>query len=73
MTSLLSAPKVAFILQVKVFIDPKDRDTFLKHFKTAYNIMIEEPECAYFLVGETVHVSGAATGRRAGQIIFSGL
>lgn len=59
MASILSVPKVTFILQVKVFIDPKDHDTFLKPFKTAYNIMIEEPGCAYFLVGENVQVSGA--------------
>jgi hypothetical protein len=59
MTFLLPAPKVAFILQVKVFIDPKDRDTFLKHFKTAYKIVIEEPECAYVPVGENVEESGA--------------
>lgn len=58
MTSPILAPKVAFTLQVKVAIDPKDRDTFVKHFKIAYDIVIAEPECAYFFVGESIQEPG---------------
>jgi len=55
----MRVPQIAFMLQVKVTIDPKDRDTFIKHFKTAYNFAMAEPECAYFFVGENVQEPGA--------------
>jgi hypothetical protein len=58
MAAVIPAPKVAFILQVKVIIDPKDRETFIKHFKTAYDIVMAEPECAYFFVGESIQEPG---------------
>jgi hypothetical protein len=37
MTSPVPAPKVAFILQVKVYIDPKDRDTFVNSVSKKYS------------------------------------
>ncbi|KAH9212860.1 hypothetical protein DL95DRAFT_524799 [Leptodontidium sp. 2 PMI_412] len=58
MSTPVLAPKVAFILQVKVTFDPKDRDTFLKYFKPAYDAVIAEPECAYFFIGENIQEPG---------------
>ncbi len=59
MTSPLpAAEEVIFILQVKVTFAPADRDTFLQHFKTIYELVSAEPECAYFIVGEDVQVPG---------------
>jgi len=58
MASLVPVPKVAFTLQVKVTADPKDRDTFIKLFKTAYDFVMAEPECAYFFFGESVQELG---------------
>ncbi|KAE8444205.1 hypothetical protein EG329_000802 [Mollisiaceae sp. DMI_Dod_QoI] len=58
MTTLTPAPKVAFILQVKVTFDPKDRETFLKYFKPGYDAAVVEPECAYFLIGEDMQHPG---------------
>lgn len=58
MTTVTSTPKVAFILQVKVTFDPKDREEFLKHFKIAFDAVQAEPEMAYFLVGEDVQQPG---------------
>lgn len=52
MTTLVSPPKIAFILTVKVTFDPKDRDTFIKYFKACYESVVAEPESAYFLIGE---------------------
>lgn len=49
---MLPAPKVACILQIKVQVDPKDRDTFLSLFKPIFDLVSAEPECAYFIVGE---------------------
>ncbi|PMD57990.1 uncharacterized protein K444DRAFT_488618, partial [Hyaloscypha bicolor E] len=43
---------------VRVTVDRKDRDTFVKHFKMAYDIVLAEPECAYLFVGETVQEPG---------------
>jgi hypothetical protein len=51
-------PEVSFILQVKVFFNPKDRDTFLQAFKTCYEAVLKEEECAYFLIGENVAEPG---------------
>jgi hypothetical protein len=51
-------PPVAFILQVKVFFDPKDRETFLAALKPCYEAVLAEPECAYFLVGENAQEPG---------------
>jgi hypothetical protein len=59
MTSSLTARKMAFTCkQVRVTVDRKDRDTFVKHFKMAYDIVLAEPECAYLFVGETVQEPG---------------
>jgi hypothetical protein len=52
MASMPPAPKVACILQIKVQVDPKDRDTFLSLFKPIFDLVSAEPECAYFIVGE---------------------
>jgi len=58
-----SSPKsvdgVAFILQVKVTFDPKDSETFLKHFKPCYEAVLAESECAFFLVGQDIQTPGA--------------
>ena len=59
MATSARVPQIAFTLQVKVTIDVKNRDTFIKHFKTAYNLAMAEPECAYFFVGENVQEPGA--------------
>jgi quinol monooxygenase YgiN len=58
MTTLASTPKVAFTLHVKVTFDPKDRETFLKYFRPAFDAVKAEPECAYFVVGEDVQQPG---------------
>ena len=58
MVTTIPAPKVAFILQVKVTFDPKDRDNFLHHFKAVHEKVMAEPECAYFLIGENLQEPG---------------
>jgi len=58
MSSPVLAPKVSFILQIKVTIDPKDRTTFLEHFKPVYEAVVNEPECAYFFIGENAQEPG---------------
>lgn len=58
MATLLSTSKIAFILQVKVTFDPKDRETFLQYFKPCFDAVKAEPECAYFLVGEDIQQPG---------------
>jgi quinol monooxygenase YgiN len=59
MATIIPAPQIAFTLQVRVTIDPKHRDIFIKHFKTAYDIVTAEPECAYFFVGESIQEPGS--------------
>lgn len=59
MSTAQPAPKVDLILQVKVFFDPKDRETFLAAFKPVYDLVVAEPECAYFFFGEDVQEPGA--------------
>jgi quinol monooxygenase YgiN len=49
---MIPAPKIACILQIKVQIEPKDRETFLSHFKPVVARVSAEPECAYFIIGE---------------------
>lgn len=58
MSSTVPVPDVCFILQVKVTFDPKDRNTFLEHFKPVYDRVLAEPECGYFLVGENIQEPG---------------
>lgn len=41
-----------FILTVKVQVAPENVQTMVKHFRTAYDKVIAEPECVYFLVGQ---------------------
>ena len=43
------APTVAFILQVKITIEPSNRDAFLAALKPAADAAMAEPEYAYFL------------------------
>lgn len=58
MSSPIPLPKVAFILQVKITIDAKDKEAFLSHFRPAYNRVLAEPECAYFIVAEDIQEPG---------------
>jgi quinol monooxygenase YgiN len=53
-----SLPPVAFVLQIKITIDPKNSESFLSHFKNVYDIVLAEPECAYFIVGQNVQEPG---------------
>ena len=47
MASMLPVLKVACILQIKVQVDPKDRDPFLGLVKPIFHPVSAEPECAY--------------------------
>ena len=49
----LHAPKAAFILTVKVTIDPAKIDDFLSHFHKIYDLVVAEPECLYFVFGQS--------------------
>jgi hypothetical protein len=69
-------PEVVFILQVKVFFDPKGRDTFLEALKPCYEAVLREEECAYFIVGESVDEPGVfrwTEGWRKGVEWFMGV
>lgn len=52
MASIIPAPKVACISQIKVAVNPSDREAFLVLLKQVLDHVFAEPECAYFLVGE---------------------
>ena len=58
MAPAILAPKVTFILQVKVFFKPENRDYFLEQFKPVYDRLLAEPECAYFFIGERLDEPG---------------
>ena len=58
---------VVFTLQIKVTVAPKDAETFLSHFKTAYDLVVAEPECAYFLVGQDVEQPGVFRWTEGGR------
>jgi hypothetical protein len=58
MASAAPLPKVALILQVKITIDPKDTERFLSHFKAVHAKVLAEPECAYFIVGQSAQEPG---------------
>jgi quinol monooxygenase YgiN len=45
-------------LHVKVTIDPKDADAFLSHFQSIYDLVLAEPECAYFIFGQNIQEPG---------------
>jgi quinol monooxygenase YgiN len=49
----LSSPKPVFILNVTVTIDPAKVSEFLIHLRKAYDLAIAEPECLYFIVGQS--------------------
>lgn len=55
---MTSPPKVQFILQVEVAVDPKDADTFLEHFRPIFKTVLAEPECAYFLFSQDLQEPG---------------
>jgi hypothetical protein len=54
-----SACDPVFILTVKITIDPSNRDAFLEHFKPVYDKVLAEPECAFFVFGESAAECGA--------------
>ena len=56
--SVAAPSDVVTILQVKITIDPKDVDFFLSHFRPAYDAVLAEPECAYFLFGQDIQTPG---------------
>jgi hypothetical protein len=56
MTSSLTTRKMAFTCkQVRVTVDRKDRDTFVKHFKMAYDVgeTVQEPGVFHWTAGWT--------------------
>lgn len=61
MASVSTLPKVAFELRVKITLDPKDKEKFLSHFKPVYDLVVAEPELAYFSFGENVQEPGVFT------------
>jgi hypothetical protein len=52
MASMIPAPKVACLIQIKIAVKPADRDAFLVLFKQIFDHVSAEPECAYFIIGE---------------------
>ena len=52
MATLIPAPKDACLLQIKIVVDPKDREAWLALFKQIFDHVVAEPECAYFIVGD---------------------
>jgi hypothetical protein len=42
---------VKTILSVKVFVAPENQEQFWKHFKIAFDHVVAEPECRYFVAG----------------------
>jgi hypothetical protein len=74
MAAVSPLPKVAFVLQVKITLDPKDTEIFLSHFKPVYDRVLAEPECAYFIIGQNIQAHrGSSVGLRAGPRTPSGL
>jgi hypothetical protein len=50
--SMIPVPKVSCILQIKMVVKPGHREAWLALFKQIFNHVSQEPECAYFIVGE---------------------
>lgn len=42
---------VKMIFNVKVFVAPENQDEFWAHFKPAFDKVIAEPQCRFFVVG----------------------
>ena len=57
-TTAKAITDVATILSVKVFLQPEEVPKFLEHFKTAYDAVIAEPECRFFVVGQNPQEPG---------------
>ncbi|PMD18137.1 hypothetical protein NA56DRAFT_577881 [Hyaloscypha hepaticicola] len=49
---MIPVPKVSCILQIKMIVKSGHRETWLALFKQIFNHVSQEPECAYFIVGE---------------------
>jgi hypothetical protein len=52
MASMIPVPKVSCILQIKMIVKPGHREAWLAHFKQIFHHVSQEPECAYFIIGE---------------------
>jgi quinol monooxygenase YgiN len=52
MTSIVPTPKVSCIIQIKIVVNPNDREAWLLLFKQCADHVSAEPECAYFIIGE---------------------
>lgn len=50
---------IKFILTVKIYIRPEQVDEFFTHFKPAYEAVVAEPQCRYFVVGQDPQTPGA--------------
>lgn len=50
---------IKFHLSVKIRILPEQVDEFFKLFRPAYELVVAEPECRYFVVGQDPQTPGA--------------
>lgn len=46
--------QVKTILTVKVFVAPENQEAFWEHFRTAFDHVVAEPECRYFVAGRAL-------------------
>ena len=60
MASPLAKPvdSIATILSIKVFLEPNQVEKFLEYFKAAYDTVLAEPECRFFVVGQNPQEPG---------------
>lgn len=50
---------IKFILTVKIHIRPEQVLEFFSHFKPIYEVVVAEPKCRYFVVGQDLQTPGA--------------
>jgi len=60
-SQLINDSTVQLILTVKIHISPEDVESFFSHFQSAFDAVMKEPECRYFVVGEDVQNPGVIT------------
>ncbi|KAK4940442.1 hypothetical protein LTR10_019426 [Elasticomyces elasticus] len=52
-TPISISKDITFVLTVKVYIDPSQTNEFFALFKPAYESVLAEPECRFFIVNTT--------------------
>lgn len=52
---------IQLILTVKIYLAPENVESFFSHLQPAFDAVMQEPECRYFVIGEDVQNPGVIT------------